>query len=236
MSAKMTPINSEVHKNIKIKSSQNFEHAKNQHMASISANEFAGAAVDYPIVFVKNPETGHFKSVVVLGLNTGENLFYNDEKWLADYIPNSVQQHPFGLAGESIESEKLAICINTNSARVNSEDGLALYNDDGTESDYLLHIKSLMARMISDEKITQSFVQKLTDLDLLAAYTLTIKDSKTGEKKDINGLYSINEEKFRNLNSEQVFSLHSNGSLGAIYAHFISLARFNQLLKLQANQ
>ena len=75
----------------------------------------------------------------------------------------------------------------------------------------------------------------MVSLELLSSRTLTIKDLATDKNQTISGMYSVSEEKLKAMNSEQVYELHQNGFLAAIYAHLISLNQFNRLLRLRAN-
>ena len=51
-----------------------------------------------------------------------------------------------------------------------------------------------------------------------------------GEAKNkIDGLFKINPEKFKALDSKQVLEMHEKNTLDLIYAHFFSMGGFERL-------
>ena len=61
------------HKDVKVITHFDNDYSENINSALIFPTEIKAAQRDYPILFVKNPETGQFQSVVLLGLVAGEN-------------------------------------------------------------------------------------------------------------------------------------------------------------------
>jgi hypothetical protein len=118
MSSKLVAVDKDLHKNLKVKTSGTFEHAITQHLCLMQIHEFIAASAEYPLVFVKDPDSGEFRSVAMMGLVPGENLFYNKTKWQATYVPNSIQINPWGLAPTVEDPQQLALCIDVNSDMV----------------------------------------------------------------------------------------------------------------------
>ena len=77
--ANIVPVRKDQHKNLKVASTRTLKHVKDQHIAPITAREFARAATSYPIVIIKDQD--RYRSVVMLGIEAGENLYYSEEKW-----------------------------------------------------------------------------------------------------------------------------------------------------------
>ena len=76
---------------------------------AVAALEFADAAVDFPIVFVRisnEQGEGELVPVAVFGLTAGENLYVQGSSWRARYVPAMLRMYPFGVAG--IEDEAVA--------------------------------------------------------------------------------------------------------------------------------
>src|SRR3984957_10891415 len=69
--------------------------AARQHLIPIVASEFRKAAIQYPIVFAKNPETGRFAPYVLNGLEPEENLFWSGTKLDVAYVPLNIRRRPF---------------------------------------------------------------------------------------------------------------------------------------------
>lgn len=231
MTAKIVALNNEAHKDLKVKNSASYDQAKEQHLSLLVAHEFAKAAIDYPIVFVKDPESGQFRAVAMLGLEPKENLFYSRSKWKGTYVPSTLRAYPFILGGEE-GSEQLALCIDESSKLVNKKDGEALFNEDGSESDYLNNRKALLSQLIDQNTITQQFVKFLADNELLAPQSLSLK-LEDGSGHDLNGLYVINEKKLNELSDETYLEIRKRGYMGPIYAQLTSMNQLQNLGQLK---
>ena len=57
--------------------------------------EYADVQREYPIFFRKDPASGEYHSVALLGFGKNENLFLEEGRWLADYVPGIVVRGPF---------------------------------------------------------------------------------------------------------------------------------------------
>lgn len=227
MSTKIVPLNNEVHKDTKVKISVSYDQSKEQHLSLLVAHEFAKAAIDYPIVFVKDPESGQFRAVAMLGLEPKENLFYSRTRWKGTYVPANLRAYPFLLGGDE-NAEQLTLCVDESSKLVNKKDGEALFKEDGTESDFLNSRKEFLGQLIEQNRVTQQFIKYIADKELLSPQSLTLK-LEDGSGHDLNGLYVINEEKLNALSDETYLEIRKRGYMAPIYAQ---LASMNQLQNL----
>src|SRR6202045_3473282 len=87
--------------------------AARQHLIPIVASEFRKAAIQYPIVFAKNPDTGRFAPYVLNGLEPEENLFWSGTKLDVAYVPLKIRRRPFfvGMADASNGANGSVLCI-----------------------------------------------------------------------------------------------------------------------------
>ena len=90
------------HKDVKVITHFDDEFSEKINSALIFPNEIKAAQRDYPILFIKNPDTGQFQSVVLLGLVAGENQYINNG-WQASYIPAMINKGPFIIGFEEKE-------------------------------------------------------------------------------------------------------------------------------------
>ena len=75
------------------------EFVQNGNAIPISLSEFQPVARDYPIVFTGGVGATEFTPVAVLGLSSGENLFYENDSWVSGvYIPAYARRYPFCMA------------------------------------------------------------------------------------------------------------------------------------------
>ena len=89
----LVPINKARHASKKVRQAEGFGYAAGFHIASIMAHEFARAASIYPIVFLEDKAENTFRPVVLMGLESGENLFVDTAgKWQASYIPAIIRR------------------------------------------------------------------------------------------------------------------------------------------------
>ncbi|KGK00998.1 SapC family protein [Thalassotalea sp. ND16A] len=222
-------LNKTAHAKTKIKTQSNFPHAAAQHLAPLVVHEFSRAAAEFPVVFVKTGDTDKFQPVALFGIKPGENLYTATEKWEGTYAPASVTQFPFALIPENKDAENLMVVIATDNAIVNEEEGNALFEDNGDESEYLTRRKDALGKYFEHSHITKGFTQTLAEKGLLMQQNLDI--TANGEKIQINGLYLVNEQKLNELSDEDYLDLRKRGFLAPIYAHLNSIHQINRLVK-----
>ncbi|WP_456399487.1 SapC family protein [Persephonella sp.] len=225
-------INSDTHKDLKISTLKDFSRFKKLNSCIVLGGEFPEVSKFYPIVFI---QTGgeEITPVVVLGFD--ENFFIDDKgNWTeGHYIPAFVRRYPFILVEEKGEKDgerKLFVAVDKSYEGYNDENGERLFNEDGSNSEYLNRMMDFLRAYDVDYHLTMNFAKKLKDLDLLQTIEATIKtpDNRTFVMKN---LFAVDEQKLRNLKDEDVLDLFRSGFLGWIYAHLISLNNFARIVR-----
>ena len=232
-SPKIVPLHSEGHGKLKVRELGSFEHVKNSHMVPVTAHEFIRLGAEYPIVFVKNSETGQFQAVALMGLKVGENLFVDGDKWLGVFVPGSIRNHPFVLAPSGQNQDQLMVGIIENSPLVNEEEGNALFTEAGEESDYLKAKKETLVNFLESDQMTRAFVNVLVEKELLIPQSLTVNAGE--EKINLSGIYIVDEKKLNELSEEDFADFRKRGFLPPLYAQLGSLHQFSKLAKMQAS-
>ncbi len=223
----IVPITIKDHKNTKIKSIDNFNFVKNIHLASVMVHEFSKAASIYPIVFLEDKENDQFKPVVMLGLVEGENLFIQNGKWSASYIPAIIRRYPFALS-KTGEDNKYVICLDQDSEFVNETDGQAIFNEDGTESEVITRVKTYLTELQQMEVFTEEFCKVMKHENMFTPLNMKVKVGN--EIKNVGGAYVINEERFNSLSDEKYIELRTKQYIPVIYSHLSSLGQIERLL------
>lgn len=231
MSEKIAPIDKTKHSKIKVKASD-LSHAAEQHICPALAQEFPQLTSEFPIVFVKG-EGEAYHSVAMMGLKPGENLFLQDGKWQGNYVPAALRRYPFSLAKTSAEGDNMAVCIDTASKQLSSKEGQPLFNEDGSESDYLKNIANFLTRLIGQGQYSDDFGKYLADKGLFEEQTITVK-LDDGSDHRLNGVFRVDEAKLNELDNDSFLELRQKGYLPAIYAHLASLRQVNNLARLNA--
>lgn len=226
------PLNKNVHGKTKLKAQKNFKQVESQHLVPLVVHEFSRASAEFPVVFVKNSDNGTFQPVALFGLKPGENLFTAGEYWGGTYVPAAVTHFPLALVPESQDSDNYMVIIATDNEVVNEEEGQALFEENGDETEYLAKRKEAMASYLEHSHITRMFTKELADKDLLVQQNLEI--DLNGEKIAINGLYLVNEKKLNELSDEEYLELRKRGFLGPIFAHLNSMHQVHRLVQKKA--
>src|SRR5437868_13984883 len=80
------------------------EFARHGNAIPISHTEFQLVARDYPIVFTTGDEGKSFSAVAVLGMASGENLFFAKNGWAESiYVPAYARRYPFCMARVTLD-------------------------------------------------------------------------------------------------------------------------------------
>ncbi|MCT7941188.1 SapC family protein [Shewanella holmiensis] len=229
MSNPITLLEQAKHGELKITASD-FNHVAEQHIVPVTLHEIARAATEYPIVFVKNSETGEFQSVAMLGLKPGQNLSVKDGKWLGLYIPAVIRDYPLGLVLNPEVKDKVWIGIREEAKEVSKTEGQALFNGE-QETPFLEARKKALITHFEQDQATRGILGFLAEKELLISQTLTV--DVAGEKRNINGLYLIDEQKLNSLSDEDFLELKKRGLLGPIYGHLSSINQVNRLARME---
>lgn len=229
---KIEAIKKEQHQNLKVANQRDLSHVANQHIAPINVREFAQASTSYPVVLIKDPDTERYRTVVMLGLEAGENLYHSKEKWEAIYIPHSISLVPFSLGLDPEKENTLTACIDLDSPFVGEDKDQALFDAEGNDSEFFKGIQEQLGRLYDNEITNENFVKILVENDLLQELELNIAFNN-GEKKKLVGLYGINEDKLHGLSDEKVLEFYKTGLFMPIHAMLSSSGQVNRLAQLR---
>jgi hypothetical protein len=230
----MIPLDSVKHKNLRVNVDRNYAHVSNQNMAPLLASEFIPASTNFPIVFVKQQETGKFKSVGLLGLNAKENLVFANNKVRSNYIPVNIRRYPFAAGGKVADKSEMILCIDENSALLNEKEGVQIFDEDGKPSEATQQVTNMLTDILAKDAATDIFITFLVENDLLQPAEVTLTLGEEGERQ-LNGLYKVDEEALNELSDDLVLTLYKRKYFAAIYAHLASLSQFDRLLQLKSN-
>ena len=231
MFEKIVPVNKDVHAHSKVAEISSFAFASKLHVAYVTMQEFTRVAAIFPIVFVEDKDQDAFRPVVLLGLIAGQNLFVDATgKWLASYVPAAIRRYPFALAPGGTDGQYL-VCIDEASSLVSTTRGAALFDDRGEPTQVIENVKGYLSELQQMEAVTNGFTRFLAEHNMFTPLNLSVRHSS--EVKNILGCYAINEERLNNLSDELFLEIKNKRYLPAAYAHLISLAQTERLVKLQ---
>ncbi len=227
--SKVAPLHNEKHSQIKVSTSSDYSRFKAQHLIPAVAQDFATLATEFPIVFVKNSETGQFISVAMMGIKEGINLYCQDKSWSSPVTPLGFANAPLSLAKQSESGDELVVCIDEESPLTSNTQGEALFNGDGEQSDYLKQRSQALLNIAEFTQQTQAIAQFFANKGLIVQRQLSVKILDQDEPFVINGLYLIDEKALNDLPSKEFDEIRSKGLLPLIYAHLTSLHQIKRL-------
>ena len=205
----------------------------------VSVSEFADAALNFPILFVRAAPDALGKDTVapvaVFGLKPGENLYATAEgKWDAGYVPAMLRAYPFTMA--RIEgSDRWAMVFDNTWEGMSRTEGLPLFNEQGEASELLNGVHKFVQDLESDLERTRQACAALLELKLLKPmrFDATLAN---GEQLSVDGFMTADEEAIGKLSDAQIAQMYRNGLLGLILMHIASLNNMRRLLDRRIQQ
>ena len=200
--------------------------------------EFADVQREYPIFFRKDPDSGEFQSIVLLGFDKDENLFLGDnDRWDATYLPGMVARGPFliGFQEQEIGGElkkEPVIHVDLDHPRISHTEGEPVFLPQGGNSRYLEHVAQVLKGIREGLEISKSMFAAFNELDLIEPIKLEIKFSEE-EQCDVVGLYTISAEKLRALNGEALLRLNKSGFLQGAFLVLASQGNVRKLINMK---
>ncbi|WP_444918825.1 SapC family protein [Microbulbifer sp. JMSA003] len=220
------------HRNCKLIKSD-LSHSKSLHVCPILLPEFIPVARACPIIFTRSKETGKLESCALLGVTPGENLFWQEDQWLGEYIPTTIRTYPFYLKYKQSDSSSAYICVESSllTANENSSQAIRLFEENGKPSSYLLEAQRRLENIHLQKIRVTNFVALLTRFKLLVENQINV-DLPGEVKHKLTGVYCISEERLGELDSRAFLELRESGCLPFIYAHLFSLQQTSALSEL----
>uniref|UniRef100_UPI00286CAC7D SapC family protein n=1 Tax=Roseateles sp. TaxID=1971397 RepID=UPI00286CAC7D len=183
------------HKDLRIDTRRRRELDDDEMFAVTFPAEFRSVQAHYPIVFRKTMDGIGFEPIALFGFQTGQNLFLQQDKWDADYLPLSIERQPL-LIGRS--GDELLIHIDLDSPRVGRTVGEPLFLPHGGSTEFLQRMNSVLLSLHQGLESSGAFIQTLLAHQLLESFVLDI-ELADGSQNRLAGFYTINEERLAGL-------------------------------------
>ncbi len=225
----LVALNPEKHKHLKINKDKLEAQGANERIVPVVIGEFSKLVVQYPIALTKSEETGEFICVAVLGFEQKENLFWNNNRWDGIYTPLNIIRQPFFIGNDQGQS---VVCIDEHGSSVSEQQGEAIFNKNGGESQFLLNIKTMLAGLLEQERVTKEFIKTLVEYDLLIAMPLDITFGN-GEAHRVRGFYTVDESKLETLEPSKLVDLQKNKYLTPLHMIMASTGHFYSLVEMK---
>lgn len=223
------------HKDIKVNRALHPQFGDNDSYAQVFVNELRLAQVDYPLFFRKNSQTDKFEMIAMFGFSEKENLFLDVSGWHASYVPMSIRRRPF-LIGfqeqviDGVAQDNVVVHIDMDSPRVSLTSGEPIFLPQGGQSDYLVEMSEVLGGVHNGHSDNEQFIDVLISLSLIESVEIKV-ELNDGSNNALQGLYTINEEVFLELDNLDFLSLNSKGYVEAIYMLLASMGNLSHLIK-----
>jgi hypothetical protein len=206
-------LNNHDHRAVRVQAGASARYGDNQRFVAVILGEFPHLVAHYPILLTKDQNTGAFFAGVMLGFDEGENLFL-DERGMETYRPLNLQRGPFFTAGNEV-------AIDLDSPRLEAG-GKPLFTEQGEPTQYLQSVMALFRDLKPGLEMTKSFVESLVGLKLVEAIDIDLAFDD-GSKRQLTGLYTVNQQSLSALPDATVVDLFRKGYLQLIYLMIASL-------------
>lgn len=195
-------------------------------------SEFRRIQHAFPIVFRRDAASGRFSALALLGFETGENLFLEDDRWTADYKPMSLAIQPF-LVGRPDQNGPAHVHIDLDHPRISTNgEGVLLFEESGQPTPYLERVSIMLDELDQGHRSSGDFFGALERYELLEPFSLDV-ELRDGSKHRLVGYHLIDEEKLRTLEPGAVAELHAQGHLMPIFMVLASLSNISTMVDLK---
>lgn len=196
--------------------------------------EYAELQREYPIFFQKHGEAGEYRSVVLLGFDRNENLYLQDERWNASYLPGHIARGPFliGFQEQHVDGElcrEAVIHVDLDHPRVSFQEGEPVFLPHGGNSAQLDRITNVLRGIRNGVEGGKAMYEAFDRLGLIQPITLDVRfDDEHGA--NVTGLFGIDRERLAALDSESLHALHRSGYLEGAYLVLASMHNVRRLM------
>lgn len=233
----IVPLNNVQHKNLKIITHYAERFSNNVNCVVTFPTEFSQIQREYPIFFQQHPGTGQFQAIALLGIEPNENVYLQDNKWQANYIPAIVACNPFiiGFEDQSAsggsEHEPI-IYVNMDSPRISETEGEAVFREFGGNSAYLEKVTRNLHALYQGLSISEGMFSLFAELNLIEPVKLEIK-LNNDKLYRLQGYYTINSERLAVLDGASLQKLNSAGVLESAFFVAASLNNVQKLIDIK---
>lgn len=218
----------ENHRGLRVQAKADAQLGDNQRFVQVVVTEFPRLVIHYPLLFSKDSETGTFFCGAMMGFDVGENLFVKEGGGQDTYRPLNLQRAPFFIAQNG------DLAIDMDSPRVSTVKGEYLFTQSGEPTPYMESVMAAFNSIKPGQEMTKIFIETLLKHKLIVPIEIDLSFDD-GERRDLRGLYSIDQGVLRDLPDETALELFRRGYLQLIYLMIASLKQVPVLAQKKNN-
>ncbi len=222
----ITPLTASRHGTVTIGRRPDPTYGARHNHAVLGASEIMLAPADFPVVLMKDGETGAFSVVALFGFAPGQNRYVINGGWHATWVPGAMLRYPFYRD----ETAPHGLAIDEDCSLLGAAGGEALFSD-GQPTRFTKQIAETIAALVDDIAAAQTLARSLAASAVVRPLTVILTDAG-GHENQIDGLYGISQAALDELDDRAVLALHRSGALRAAHAMAASLGQMERVRQL----
>lgn len=228
-------LNNVEHQDLRVITRRCAEFGDDVHLVPTFPNEYADVQREYPIFFRKDPASGDYQSVALLGFSQGENLFLEGDRWAAGYVPAMIARGPFliGFQKQEVEGEvrkEPVVHVDLDDPRVNRKEGEPLFLEHGGHAPYLRHVAGLLRGIQEGIEIAGAMFAAFERHELIEPVNLEISVLDDVQYV-LQGYHTINRERLAALDGDALAELNRAGFLEGAFLVLASHGNVPRLIE-----
>ena len=222
-------LTAEAHGELRVRADRAVELGDGMMCCIIVPDEFRQVQNEYPILFRLNVERDSFTALAMFGFENGENLFLQEGRWDARYLPLAIDIQPFLIGLPAVGSNAKQVHIDMASPRIGAGEGVRVFDETGRPTPYLEAIVDKLGVLDVGYQASGDFFAALRRHRLLEplALDITLDDGSTNR---LVGFHVIDEERLQSLDGAALDELHAAGHLMPIFMAVASLGNLAALI------
>lgn len=197
-------------------------------------SEFAELQREYPIFLRRDTATGAWQSVVLLGFEQHENLYLDEGRWNASYLPGAAAKGPFliGFQENRVDGEltrEAVLHVDLDHPRVGNSAGEPVFLPQGGNTPYLDHIATVLRGINDGHAFGAEMFAMLDTKGLIQPVTLDVQIDAE-HRVGVNGLHAIDRERLAALGGDALAELNRAGYLEGAYLMLASQHNMRRLI------
>lgn len=232
--ARYETLNNIAHRDLRVATGFGPEFGDAVGMVPAYPSEFAELQREYPIFLRRDPATGEWQSVVLLGFEQHENLFLRDGRWNASYVPGAVAKGPFLIGFQETRDEggaaqEAIMHVDMDHPRVSVVEGEPVFMPQGGNTPYLDHIAGVLRGIRDGSEFGTEMFAAFDANALIQPLTLDVQ-IEPQHRVTVNGLYAIDRDRLAQLEGPALTALNRAGYLEGAYLMMASLHNMRRLI------
>ena len=199
----------------------------------VFATEFEAVQRDFPIVFHRGAD-GVFEARALLGLDRGENLFLDGERWRARHVPALLARGPFtvGLEARAGGAAEPMIYVDLDDPRIVGSGGEPVFLPHGGNAPYLERVLDALQTAHLGHAAQAAMFAAFEAAGLIEPVRLEIQLDDT-LRYDMVDFHTIGIEALGRLTGPALEQLHRQGLVAAAVHVASSLGNIARLIALK---